>query len=357
MDLSCTDNLDANYALVFFPYHTAMVPFTSLPDLIGEFNAHNMVYRNTFLNPDGPWDRSDFYVGKRIDMTLANLKRFFDFNDWTNDRIWTYDVVIMVAYNNLYNAIVDVPISCFPWCIDYYGVSGSNILSLPMPELLDDHMLTAACQKCRDGNKRCSLNRRDDCGKCGHDACKPQVGKEFDNLRAANLNTLLQERSTLCPTFQYLIACVGVVYHYTKAYSAFDRTMLNMIVSADPVEGRQLAKESFVRDKCSSYQLVLFENGRFKNLENINMGDRVGFPISVQSRKGKIALRMIFPTFGIAKPHKAYSFMNAALAKPGEVFVADFVIWDMRLNVSTTRMMILAQKESIDQIYIMVGWV
>lgn len=355
--MSCLENLDENYALVFFPYHTCMAPFTTLEQLLDAFQAHDLVYRATFLNAEGPWDRSDFYVGKRTDAHLPNLQRFFDYNNWSNDRIWTYDVAIMVAYNNHDNVIVDVPLSCFPWCIDYFGVSGTNILSLPIPELECDHVLTAACQKCYSGNKRCLLGRAGDCGRCGTDKCKPQVGKELDNLRASNLNTLLKERATLCPAFQYLIASCSVVYHYPKAYTAADRTMLHRIVAAQSVAPRELAKEAFIRDKCSSYQLVLFDNGRLKSLENCDVGDRVGFPSSVQSKKSKHALRVIFSTFGMASPLRAYSFFNSALAKPGEVFVGDFVVWDRRLNVSTVRMMILAQIESVNQIYFMVGWI
>jgi hypothetical protein len=362
-DLSCLETIDDNFALVFFPFHTYMVPFQTLEQLLDEFNAHDLVYRATFLNGDGPWDRSDFYVGKRtVDGNLPNLKRFFDYNNWSNDRTWTYDVAVMVAYNNTDNVIVDVPLSCFPWCIDYFGVSGTNILSLPIPDITDDHILTAACQKCYAGNKRCFLARSGDCGKCGKDEngrseCKAQIARELDNLRAKNLNTLLQERSTLCPAFQYLIASCSVVYNYSKAYTAADRAVLHKIVTTDLVRTRDLAKEAFVRDKCSSYQLVIFENGHFKNLESCDVGDRVGFPSSVQSKKSKHALRMIFPTFGMASPHKAYSFLNAALAKPGEIFVADFVLWDRRLKTTTTRMMILVQMDSADHVYVMVGWV
>jgi hypothetical protein len=49
--------------------------------------------------------------------------------------------------------------------------------------------------------------------------------------------------------------------------------------------------------------------------------------------------------------------MNMALVKPGEIFVGDFNVWDRRLKPTVVRMMIMAQLESVDKIFVMVGWV
>jgi hypothetical protein len=182
------------------------------------------------------------------------------------------------------------------------------------------------------------------------------VAKELDNLRSRYLDKLLKERSTLCPSFQYLIACCGTRYGYNKAYTAAEKCLLGRIIETE-IKGRDLLKEGFVREKCSAYQLILFENGAFKTIETCEVGDRVGFPYSAVSKKSKLALRSIFPMFGIADHRSSYSFMNSAMNRPGEIFVADFNVWDKRLKSSVVRMMILAQFETIDKMYVMVGWV
>jgi hypothetical protein len=355
-DLSCFEDLCPKIALVFFPFHTSMVTFDTLDQLLDGFNAHMLHHRVSFLNAHGPFDRADFFVGNRRETSLANVQRFFNYNEWDNDRIWNFDVVVMVGYNSGTNVIVDVPAAVFPWCIDFYGVSGSNILDQPLLQLVDDHVLTAACQACYDGARRCSLGRMTNCEKCFGGTCKPQINKELDNLRAHYFEALMKERSTLCPSFQYLIACCGTRYGYNKAFTSNDKCILGKIFET-AVEGRDLAKEMFIRDKCSAYQLVVYENGALKTVETREIGDRLGFRNYVASKKGKTAMRIVMPCFGISDPRRSFSFFNAAMNKPGEVFVADFNVWDKKLNATVVRMMIMAQFESVDKIYVMVGWV
>lgn len=333
-----------------------MVSFDTLEQLLDGFNAHTLYHRVSFLDAYSPFDRADFYVGTRRESVLSNIQHFFDYNEWDNDRLWNFDVVIMVGYNSGTNVIVDVPASAFPWCIDYYGVSGSNILDQPLLDLADDHLFTAACQACYDGARRCSIGRESKCARCRDDTCRPQAYKELDNLRARYFDALLKDRATLCPAFQYLIACCGTRYGYNKAFTANDKCILGKIFET-AVEGRDLAKEGFIRDKCSAYQLVSYENGALKILENHEMGDRLGFRSYGASTKGKTAMRIVIPAFGIADAHRSFSFFNAAMNKPGEVFVADFNVWDKKLNATVVRMMIMAQFESMDKIYVMVGWV
>ena len=334
-----------------------MVTFNTLEELLAQFNANHLYYRASFLNADGPFDRADFFVGNRVEtpVSLPNVRRFFDYNGWENDRLWNFDAVIMVGYNSGSNVIVDVPTTVFPWCIDYYGVSGSNALTQGLLDLHDDHVLTAACKGCYAGQRRCNLRRPGGCDRCSDVVCKPQVAKELENLRIHYIDNLLKERSTLCPSFQYLIACCGTRYGYNKAYTAFEKTTLGKII-AEEVKDREFMKEAFIREKCRAYQIVLFENGMLKNLESCEVGERLGFPQSVASKRSKDALRSIFPTFGIADSRTCFSFMNSAMNRPGEIFVADFNVWDRRLRASVVRMLILAQFKALDRMYVMVGW-
>jgi hypothetical protein len=355
-DLDHLDDLFENVAVVFFPFHTSLVTFSSLNQLLDEFNAHIILHRSTFLNANGPWDRCDFYVGNRSSYDLANVKRFFDYHGWRNDHIWRYDIVVMVGYNTLSGEIVDVPASAFPWCIDYFGVSGSNILDLPVVIDPDDtHQLTAACLPCSRGNTRCVRVHGGPCRRCVD--CKPQKTREIANKASTFINSILSERSVFCPAFQYVIATCCAASGYSRAYTAYEKVILKNIVEDEAIVGRVFAKEAMIRERCAAYQLVALEHGRLRIIESVGAEEKIGFTaFSTLNYKSKKAVGMLLPSFGISIPFRAYSLYNSALRSPGEIFVADLNLWNKDLQVIASRIMMLAQFETVDDLFIMVGW-
>lgn len=354
-DLDHLTDFHQNVALVFFAFHTSLVSFSSLPELLLEFGCATLSERQHFLNANGPWDRADFYVGNRTSQDLPNVEHFFNHNGWITDRRWRYDAVVVVAYNNLSNIIVDVPSSSFPWCINYFGVSGLNILDQPLMEMVSSHTFLSACQLCYKGNRRCNIGRSGPCDRCGDKPCLPQFPKELDNLRAGFVSAIIREKVVLCPTFQFLLGSASTANGY-DLYSSTDKAILKNIVEPDLATGRDFVKEAFVRQRSRAYQLVQFDHGRIKIIEEHEMGDRIGFS-TPKKKVGKKALGYIIPNFGVASPIEAYSLMNSALGTPGEVFVADLMIWNTKLEATPSRIMMLAQFESISSVYIMAGWV
>jgi hypothetical protein len=358
MDLGYLDDFHENVALVFFPCHSSMVTFSHLPQLLSDFGAPLLNLQYTWLNPSGPLDRCNFYVGRRTDYDLPNIRRFFEYNKWDTDRTWKYDVVVVVGYNNLSNIVVDIPPSMFPWCSDYYGSTISNITQLPMPEIMtDDHIFRAVCVSCKFKRRRCNTKRKGGCDGCGPGACTPQIGMEIDKANISFVDNLLRERSTLCPAFQFFIATCGTKYGYTKAYTSFEKKMLKCVVQDGSVFGRELSKEAWIRTNCRAHQLVTFINGNMTILESHDLGGRLGFSVPPVGKKSKQALALAIPNFGIANPHDVYSWMNSAFQNPGEGYVADFMAWDTKLNSAPTRIILMVQFETIDSIYMMVGWV
>lgn len=332
--------------MVFRRFDTSIVSYTSLPVLVDTLSL-SLVY--PFPNPGSWCNRIDFYVGNVSDHPLHNLHLFFSHNNWTSDRTWKYDVVVAVGYNQRSNTIVDIPTSLFPWCIDFFGATD---IDMPMPaNMVSDHRFLAACLECFRLKRRCDLNRHGACNKCRYTPCLPQTEKEIDSHHASLLNVMMKNRHALCPALSHLLATVGNANGYTKIYSADEIATLGTLI---PVTGRDIAKEEFIRTKSASTQLVQFRNGKLIIVEEVNARDRMKFMCT--DKRGKAALAINMPTFGIDNPVKAYSLLNSALRTPGHFYFANEVLWTTSFQLCTARIILVAQYESSDSLWIMVGW-
>lgn len=346
MEWETMDDLFDNIALRFGRFETNMVSFSSLHDLTLGLTLSGHVDINT---TDSPCDLIDVYVGNVTLNPLYNVQTFFKCNDLACDRVWQYDVVVFVGRNALTGIIVDVPASLFPWCIDYFGATH---IDMPFSqETVSDHLFTAACVPCGRLKRACNINRQGACSRCRDGVCEPNVAKEIENIRFKFLKQLLASRDILCPALQHLLATCGNANGYTKVHTAADTRSLAQLLT---ITGRDLQKEDFIRTKASAHQLVCFHHGTLRIVEKVNMQRKMGFARTVC--KGKYALSINIPSFGMDDPHKAYSLLNTALKTPGHFFFADVVVRDLDLDTSLVRIIIIAQYESADSLWIMAGW-
>lgn len=334
--------------MIFRRFNTGMVSFSDPATLVGGLTFS---CSHTFAPDNSPCDQIDFYVGNTSTRPLFNLHTFFQHNGWTSDRVWGYDVVVAIGYNSLSNAIVDIPTSLFPWCIDYFGATD---LDMPLAiELTPEFKFHKACLDCRRLNRRCQLSRVGDCNKCRDGTCLPNIELELEAHHNLVFKAIMLNRHALCPAFQHLLTIVGNAngYHNLGVNAAETTALAETIV----VNGRLIEKEVFIRTKASATQLVRFINGRLTIVDEFNVGDRLRFAVS--EKKSKAGFSANIPCFGIDNPIKAYSLLNSALESPGQLRFADVSIRDANLVVSTTRIMILAQYDSVESLWIMVGWI
>lgn len=332
--------------MVFSRFDTAMVSFTSLHDLVDGLTYSGSFY---ILDSGLPCTRIDFYVGNASNHTLYNLRTFFQYNNWYCDRMWKYEIVTLVAYNDISSAIVDMPLSFFPWCVDFFGATD---IDMPFAEgMVANHIFHVACKECYRLKRRCTIGRSGDCAKC-QGRCTPAVEKEIAAARSVFIKTLLSNRHALCPAFQHLLATCGNANGYHKIHTAEDLRDLTAML---PVAGRDTTKEDFIRSKASATQLVQFLDGRLSILEETNVGTRVRFART--AKKGRVGLATNITNFGIDDYVKAYSLINSALSNPGHIYFADAMIRNTGLVVSQARIMVLAQIESPISVFIMVGWI
>lgn len=348
-----------NVALVFMPFTCMTVTFTTLDALLEEYARPKFLETQVWkATPDTPWDRVDFYVGARTSLPLANVHRFFTFNNWPVDRNWNYEVVVAVGYNNLSGIIVDVPTSAFPWCINFFGVSGTNILDLPLSDTMaSEHVFNAACLACTQKKCSCAIGRAEGerCGRCKDSPCIPHPEKEFLRMRRLMVDKMLKDKAVLCPGFQLVLATSGSAYGFNKAYSSEEKVKLTSIMEAH-MSGRDFMKEQLLRDRGSSFQLVRFKNGRLSILEEINAESRLRFEVPKSGETSKRALGRLFPHFGIAIPHHAFSLLNSAFENPGEAFATDVKVWNSRLEVGAVRLVVLVQFVPGWEAFVAVAW-
>lgn len=333
--------------MVFRRFDASMVTFSSLPALVSTLSLSSI---HAFEADNSPCDRIDFYVGNVTNEPLYNLHTFFAHNGWVSDRTWKYDVVVAVGYNALSDMIVDIPASLFPWCLDYFGV---DYLDFPIStEIMSEHLFRKACLECRRINRRCALKRVGGCPKCPEGQCKPNVELELETHHNSVCKAMLINRHALCPAFLHLLTTVGnFTGYHNLGVNAADTVFLadSMLIT-----GRSIQKEVFIRAKAVATQLVHFINGRLLIVDEFNMGKRLGF--AETTKRGKAGFVGSIPTFGIDNPLKSYSLMNAALRDPGNLKFADAAVWDKDLVVSPARILMLAQYESSESLWIMVGW-
>jgi hypothetical protein len=347
MEWNALDDLFDTVAMRFSRFDTRAFTFSSLAPTISGLTLSASVPINNIVSP---CDHLDFYVGMATEHALYNLHAFFQYNGWVSDRMWQYDVVIVVGKNTLSGITVDVPVSLFPWCIDYFG---AREFCMPFTQgLVSTHRLTAACIDCGRLKRACQINREGDCNRCAEGTCRPNVGKEIENMRFVFLKHLTTNRHVLCPGFQYLLSVCGNANGYTKIHSAADTLALGDYIT---ITGRHICKEDVIRTTSQATQLVNFKHGTLHIVEANNMGKRLGFVRT--ANRGKYALSVNIPGFGMADPHHSYSLLNSALQSPGEFFFADALVRGADLEVSPARIQILAQWEDLDSLWVMVGWV
>lgn len=344
-------------ALVFFPFHTSLVGFSTLDELMRSFSTPCMVQSFTITGAEGPWDRCDIYAGARTDVSLVNVKRFFEYNGWVTDRDWKFNCVVVVGINNLSGIIVDMPAHSFPWCIDFFGMSGMDPHEIPLPDgMVSTHRFHINCIPCGRKKVSCTKNRADPCRRCEDEVCLPNAPMEINALAKRYLKALLVDRSVLCPAFQYVIATMGRKVDFTASYLIRDIAILGRIVKDDCPDGRHLTAESYLIAKSRVHQRFYVVNGEARLIDSTTVKE-LGMNLAGQNT-GKSALAHILPHFGIAEPTHAYSFLNSAFMKIGEIVAGDFVVWDKDCTVNMARIMALVQYDlATDTFFFAFGWI
>lgn len=112
-----------------------------------------------------------------------------------------------------------------------------------------------------------------------------------------------------------------------------------------------------------AFQIVHFKNGTVSISREKNSGGLFGFTVYVEAMN-RVRAALATPHFGLAKAETAYSFIDAALGAPGEIFyLEETCMYAVKAedgvisyNFRPTRIYIVSSIKAEDDMSLVVGW-
>jgi hypothetical protein len=364
MTFSSTEELEAfstkTMALLFTPFHTKIVYYESLVDLLAE-HFPSSIQPSARYPMDGVsgLDQVDVYSGEVTGVRLGNMWRFLDYNGINTINVGLcYDKVLVVGRNLIADLEVDIPISRFPWLRAHYNYSihgdANFFLGFPEKDLFNYHRLLVSCVNCRKAKKRC--NRQGlVCGHCTNmNMSCDAVPEEGPRRNRESYAGLRKDVDILCPMYQYTINLFGRRYGDGIYHTNVVAALANQLVGVIPVTNRTLV-DSIVFH-CNSYQNVSIMAGEIRVVESRNVEDLWGFDVDVRGSRKRDKMTMISPHLGMHTPHDAYSLINSILETPGEIFYRDTCIVTRKFKAQSVRLMAMAEIYAANHVMILLGW-
>lgn len=350
-------------SMVFQAFVTSHELYRDVATLLAKYHV-NAANKVEFLvkNGNGHLDVVDVYYDHPSDIESSNFMGFLAFNrnlDTVNGAtyLWKYRTIIAVGRNRLSGAMMDIPAYMFPWTM-FPFVATSNLFHEPIvSDAPPRHQLVRTCKTCQKTKKSCIRLDGMCCTACPPGKCEPVDGEE--NARAQLFHDSATSNAfAFSPPYQHLIQSVKAAQECSRSpkLNAVARKYLKLLVEEFHVGVVNPVTEQEVFRSCRSAQIVEFLNGRMRVVLEKNMGGVFGFDAYEKTRLKKVKVACCTPHLGLSSPQKAYSLVDAAISRPGEIFYLEECIMLRGGEFVSARIFMVGSAQSEDRMTFVVGW-
>lgn len=345
-------------AIVFKPFSATHVAFSDLTKLLTD---NNIILTKRVLyhapNANSPLDTVEVYLGNLSKTHLQNFAGFVYYNGLepinAATMIYAYDVVVAIGRNRQSTAVVDIPVSMFPWSSPLFSIRDTpDVLLRPPPcSLLSTHKMIRSCHRCTAHNRGCvPTPGRLSCIQCKPGECMPSSGENVARSREFHA-TIMNTAYALSPAYQYLLHTVKKAANCSKKpiLSNKDRTLLLAMVREDCNGISDYGSEAAIHEHCKSVQSVYFANGKLEILFEKDMENLYGF-------QDTPAIASATPHLGFATPDSVRNLLDAALSSIGTMVYIEESIWMRDGQFKPSRVFCVAGMMMHCDVSFVIGW-
>lgn len=353
-------------ALVFKPYYTEFHAYDDLHDLIASFDISiDNMFMMLLPEPVGPVTHVCVFVGRKSRTALENLAGFVEYNGLQVAAgaaiTWCTDVAVAVGYHDVSQTVYDLPMSTFPWILSFFCCEDNpSIFQAAFAEVTPPaHKTASSCERCSRLKVPCVAMQGMRCKRCvwAGKGCVP--GRGEDNARSRNcLEALIDVAYALGPRFRMLMHMVKLRHGYEGAprMNYYGHSVLKTVVDREHPPHWDSHAEHLILINCGSFQVVQFQHGMLHLRQEQSMHLIFGFVDQSKQRHKRMRVACIAPHLGLERSELAFSLIDNALSRPGQIFYMTANILTKQWTVQLGRIFLVCGYRSPDDVSFTIGW-
>lgn len=355
---------------MFKPFYTEFHAYDDLHALLISMDipvTNKVVMKHVREGPPDPITHIHIYIGRGSDCVLDNLKGFVVYNNLVTENgvsiLWGLRNAVAVGYNCMTNTVLDLPMSTFPWSASLFCFEDNPKIFqrrstvIPIPS----HTLFTACSRCKRYKMKCIPLPGLRCVRCqaANVVCAPSVNCGEENSRFIGMyDCLIKVSFGLSPPYRLLIQTVKVrVGHNGEPFmNQHNHAILKAIVDEQYKPQWDSRAEELIVANCGCYQVVRFTEGVMRIDREQAMHLLYGFEDVSTKKMKKIRAASVIPFLGLDRPALAYSLIDNAMSRPGQIFYINASILMRNWNTVSARLYMTVANHGNGNFMFVLGW-